>query len=419
MSAAEAKTIVQTVGPSKSANAHPSKNPSTHPRSETMSQEETGEAGKEGTRPLESIRPPWIQDQLRKGVLGQERSLRFVAVAMYKHTTGKVSGNLLLIGSSGTGKTTIMNNIQRLYDTVPEWRPFRVLTILNANLLVDNERTEFRPDRILKAVEQRARTLLGDKPSPAELKAAIERATVCIDEIDKMSTVVAGKPNPIGVVLQQGLLTMMEGERVPYDTHAWVEGQERPVHLEIETGRMMFVCGGAFEGLYDQVYERVTKPGSGAKLRSEAIRTAEGQVRIETRFALAEFFKIKDLFSYGMVPQFMARFDKVVILNDLSVDVLKEILLHSYDSPFVRTRRFFATLGIELVLDDLAASMIAEEAVKESRTGARALRDIFSEVINPYEFDPWGPGGIVETGDGSWRLEITPDIVRLALDKVA
>jgi|GEM_PF-204794 len=371
--------------------------------------------GETEPRPLEEIRPPWIQDQLRKGVLGQERSLRFVAVAMYKHTTGKVSGNLLLIGNSGTGKTTIMNNIQRLYDTVPEWRPFRVLTILNANLLVDSERTEFRPDRIFKAVEQRARTLLPAKPTPAELKAAIERATVCIDEIDKMSTVVAGKPNPIGVVLQQGLLTLMEGERMPYDTHAWVDGQEKTVHLEIETGSMMFVCGGAFEGLYDQVYERVTKPGSGTKLRSEAIRTAEGQVRIETRFALAEFFKIKDLFTYGMVPQFMARFDKVVILNDLAVDVLKEILLHSYDSPYVRTKRFFATLGIELEIEDLAASMIAEEAVKESRTGARALRDIFSEVINPYEFDPWGPGGIVETEDGGWRLDITPEIVRAAL----
>jgi ATP-dependent Clp protease ATP-binding subunit ClpX len=165
----------------------------------------------EGDRPLEEIRPPWILEQLRQGVLGQDRALRFVSVAMYKHTTGKVSGNLLLIGNSGTGKTTIMNNIQRLYDTVPEWRPFRVLTILNANLLVDSDRTEFRPDRILKAVEQRARTLLDDRPTAEQLKEAIERATVCIDEIDKMSTVVAGKPNPIGVVLQQGLLTMMEG----------------------------------------------------------------------------------------------------------------------------------------------------------------------------------------------------------------
>jgi len=371
----------------------------------------------EGSRPLDEIRPPWIQEQLRQGVLGQDRALRFVSVAMYKHTTGKVSGNLLLIGNSGTGKTTIMNNIQRLYDTVPEWRPFRVLTILNANLLVDSERTEFRPDRIFHAVEQRARVLLDDRPTAEQLKEAIERATVCIDEIDKMSSVVAGKPNPIGVVLQQGLLTLMEGEKFFHQTHAWVDGEEKRVHLEIDTSRMMFVCGGAFEGLYDQVYERVTKPGSGEKIRSEAIRTAEGQVRIETRFALSEFFKIKDLFTYGMVPQFMARFDKVVILNDLSVEVLKEILLDAYDSPYVRTRRFFATLDIDLEIDDLAASLIAEQAAKETRTGARALRDVFSEIINPYEFDPWGPEGIEKKDDGGWRLTVTPDMVREATKK--
>ena len=83
------------------------------------------------------IPPTVIFGELRSGVLGQDRRLRFVSVAIFKHTTGKVSGNILLVGSSGTGKTTIMNNIQRLYDEVPEYRPFRALTIINANLLVD------------------------------------------------------------------------------------------------------------------------------------------------------------------------------------------------------------------------------------------------------------------------------------------
>jgi ATP-dependent Clp protease ATP-binding subunit ClpX len=366
-------------------------------------------------RAPEEITPGEIFAELRRGVLGQDRALRFVAVAIYKHTTGKVSGNFLLVGSSGTGKTTIMNNIQRLYDQVPEYRPYRALTIMNANLLVDSERTEFRPERILAAVEQRARTLLGEKPAAATLTEAMERATVCIDEIDKMTSVVAGKPNPIGVVLQQGLLTLMEGGRIPYRTRAWEGGAEREVHLEIDTRRMMFCCGGAFEGLYDQVYDRVTKPGSGQKLKTEAIRTAEGKVRIETRFSLADVLKIKDLFEYGMVPQFMARFDKLVLLNDLPMDVLKEILLEAYDSPFVRSRRFFATLGIDLEIDDLAAALIAEEAAKESRTGARALRDIFTEIVNPYEFDPWSGDALVPKDGGGWRLLLDADRVREAL----
>lgn len=382
--------------------------------------EEQEPSSSDRARPLEEITPPIVFEELRCGVLGQDRALRFVSVAIYKHTLGRVSGNLLLIGNSGTGKTTIMNNIQRLYDTVPEYEPFRVLAILNANLLVDSDRTEFRPDRVLTAVEQRARSLLGAQPSPAELARAMERATVCIDEVDKMTSVIAGKPNPIGVVLQQGLLTLMEGEKVHHTTWAWVDGEERKVDLEIDTAHMMFVCGGAFEGLYDQVYNRVTKPGSGEKIRSEAIRTAEGNVRIEQRFSLADFLKIQDLFVYGMVPQFVARFDKVVLLNDLTADVLKEILLGAYDSPFVRSRRFFGTLGIDLELEDLAAALIAEEAVKDSRTGARALRNLFTEIINPFEFDPWSTGEPTapkpDTSEPERRrLVIDADRVRQAL----
>ncbi len=361
-------------------------------------------------RSLVDIKPPIIFEELGRGVLGQNQALRFVSVAIYKHTTGKVSGNLLMIGSSGTGKTTIMNNIQRLYNEVPEYQPFRAVTIINANLLVDVDRLEFRPNRLLSAVEQRARAVAGERPSPEALKTAIERATICIDEIDKMAAVVAGKPNPIGVVLQQGLLTLMEGELVQYPIHAWVDGEEKQVKLEIDTSRMMFICGGAFEGLYDQVYLRVTKPGSGVKLRKETVRTTDGQVRIETRFALGDFLKPKDLFEFGVVPQFMARFDKAVLMNDLSIPVLKEILLRSFDSPFVRSRRFFEVMGLELDLEETAAALIAEHAVKDARTGARALRPIFSDLVNPFEFDPWGQDGM----EGQ-RLTITADMVRRLL----
>jgi ATP-dependent Clp protease ATP-binding subunit ClpX len=344
---------------------------------------ETAQGEPEGSRPAEEITPPMIFEELRKGVLGQDEALRFAAVAIYKHTTGRMSGNFLLIGNSGTGKTTIMNNIQRLYDTLPEYRWFRVLTVLNANLLVDSERT----------------------------KQAIERATVCIDEVDKMTAMVLGKANPIGVVLQQGLLTLMEGERVPHRTFAWEDGQDTQVTLEIDTSRMMFVCGGAFEGLYDQVYERVTKRSS-QRLRADTIRTADGQVRIEQRFALADFLKLQDLFLFGMVPQFISRFDKIVLLDDLSMETLKEILLHAYDSPFVRSKRYFETRGIELEIEDHAAALIAERAAKETRSGARALRDLFTEIINPYEYDPWDRGALEKKENGSWKLLIDAETVR-------
>jgi ATP-dependent Clp protease ATP-binding subunit ClpX len=370
----------------------------------------------EDLRPLEGIAPPQIFDELRKGVLGQNGALRYVSVAVYKHTTGKVPGNILLIGNSGTGKTTIMNNIQRMYHDVPEYRPFRAMTILNANLLVDSERMEFQPVRLLEAVEQRARALVGEKPSPEALKETMERATICIDEIDKMSSIVAGKPNAIGVVLQQGLLTLMEGEVVTYKTFASENGEEVPVTLNIDTRHMMFICGGAFENLYDQVYLRVINPASGEKLKSQAVQMADGQVRIETRFSLADFLKPEDLFEYGMVPQFMARFDNVVMLYDLDVAVLKEILLESLDSPFIRSKSFFEVMDIELEMEDVAAAMIAEAAEQNIRTGARALRTVFNKIINRLEYDPWQHEGLEEKEGGGHKLAITADMARRAID---
>jgi ATP-dependent Clp protease ATP-binding subunit ClpX len=366
-------------------------------------------------RRLEDITPSQILANLKEGVLGQDDALRFVSVAIYKHSTGKVSGNIILIGNSGTGKTTIMNNLQRLYNEVPEYKPFRAMAILNANLLVDSDRLEFRPDRLLNAVEQRARSVIGHVPTPAELKATMERATVCVDEIDKMSSILGGKPNPIGVALQQGLLTLMEGAIIPIRTHALADGEEKPVTIEIDTAGMMFICGGAFEGLYDQVFTRVTNPGSGESLKSVAVRTADGQVTIETRFSLADYFKVEDLFTYGMVPQFIARMDNVVLLSDLGVESLKQILLASLDSPFVRSRHYLKVMGITLDIEDVAASIIAEQARKHSRTGARALRTIFSRIVNPIEFDPWSSNALEQSGDGSRRLLITAALVRQVL----
>jgi ATP-dependent Clp protease ATP-binding subunit ClpX len=215
------------------------------------------------------------------------------------------------------------------------------------------------------------------------------------------------------VVLQQGLLTLMEGAKIAYRLHAFEGGVERERQVEIDTRGMMFVCGGAFEGLYDQVYFRVTKSGSGERLKTEAIKAADGSVRLETRFTLAEYLKMKDLFDFGMVPQFMARFDKVVVLNDLDRAVLEEILLHSIDSPYTRSADYFGALGIAIELEPLAAALVAERAAQENRTGARALRDVFAEVINALEFEP--EADTVAGPDGTRRIVIDAERVKRAL----
>jgi ATP-dependent Clp protease ATP-binding subunit ClpX len=217
------------------------------------------------------------------------------------------------------------------------------------------------------------------------------------------------------VVLQQGLLTLMEGERLVHPAWVWENGEEKKVRLDIDTGNMMFICGGAFEGLYDQVYNRVLKPGSGEKLRTHTIRTADGRVKLETRFALSDFLKPKDLFDFGMVPQFMARFDNNVLLEDLGVEVLREILLRSYESPLLRSRRFFDVMGVDLEIEDLAAALIAEAAKSDSRTGARALRPIFGEIINAFEFDIEHENRIERRPGFRPRLVVTADMARAVL----
>ncbi|HEY3354680.1 MAG TPA: AAA family ATPase [Polyangia bacterium] len=365
-----------------------------------------------------AIRPAMILAELQKSVLGQDAALRHVALAVYKHTTGLVPGNILMIGNSGTGKTTVMAAIQRLYATLPAYRPFRAMAIVNANLLVDPDRLEFRPDRLLAAMEQQARATIGHPATPEELKAAMDRATICIDEIDKLSAILAGKSNPIGIVLQQGLLTLMEGGTVPYRTHALVDGRDQDRTIEIDTRGMMFICGGAFEGLYEQVYERVVAKKNGEKLRATMVRQADGAMGFETRFSLGDFFKLEDIFEFGMVPQFMARFDSVLLLAELSVGNLQQILLKSFDSPFLRSRRFFEGLGIALQIEDEAATLIAQQAARHARTGARALRPLFADVVNQYEFDPWETGVLQPLDGGGSRLVVTAEAVRKVLGLV-
>jgi ATP-dependent Clp protease ATP-binding subunit ClpX len=118
-----------------------------------------------------------------------------------------------------------------------------------------------------------------------------------------------------------------------------------------------------------------------------------------------------------MVPQFMARFDDVVLLRDLDASVLQEILLKSVDSPFLRSKRYFDVLGIDLDIENVAAAMIAEAAAKSTRTGARALRTVFGRIVNRLEFDPWSNEGLEEGENGRKRLLITTDMVRRVVNK--
>ncbi len=342
--------------------------------------------------------PTDIYAYLSKKVLGQEEVLKHVAVSVYKHIHGIKWGNILMIGNSGTGKTTIMNAVLDFYMDHPELADFQTMLVMNANTLAD-ESGEVHIHRIFKNLETNVRARLGAGISPEVLQTHIENATVCLDEIDKVSAKIANRVNVSGILIQQALLTVLEGETYHLETTVVREEKKHPIRIPIQTARMLFICGGAFEGLYDQVNYLVNSGKDGRTLKETYIYDAATKnLKRSAEFNLKDYMRISDLFDYGMVPQFISRFGAIAILDNLRKESLKEILIHAADSPFVSAKMYFKTFGIDLQITDDALEWIASQAEKNTRIGARSLRETFNRVVADFQFDPFGSGRIQKMG---------------------
>lgn len=358
------------------------------------------------------MKPVAIYDELEKRVIGQQEALRYVAVAIFKHLQGEKFGNLLLIGNSGTGKTTIMRAIDALYHAYDELAEYRVVLIMNANTLATEEGS-VDTSRLFSRLEERVRQVLGAGATAEQIGRLMERATICIDEIDKISGMIGGKPYVTGINIQQAVLTLIEGERVPYRVTAAAGGVTQTSSVWVDTGKMLFLCAGAFENLYDQVFARVTSAKSGTKLPTTTTYV-NGKIQIREYFTLRHHFRQEDLFEYGMQPQFLSRFDNAVILEDLNAALLSRIFTEPEDGVLRTSQSFFRKYGIELEVTDQAVQKIAEEAAKSSRIGARALKSVYGRIIKPFEFDPFSHDEVQANGDGH-RLVIDDGLVASAL----
>ncbi|MFL6195862.1 MAG: AAA family ATPase [Thermoanaerobaculia bacterium] len=363
-----------------------------------------------------SMKPIEIYENLSQSVIGQEESLRYVSVAIFKHLQGEKYGNLLLIGNSGTGKTTIMRGIEALYQAHEEFAEYRVVLIMNANTLA-TEDGAVDTSRLFSRLEERTRQVLGDGATAEQIGRAMERATVCLDEIDKVSGLIGGKPYVTGINIQQAVLTLIEGERVPYRiTAPNQDGVLESTSVWIDTGKMLFLCAGAFETLYDQIFQRVTSPKSGVKLPTTTTYI-NGKITIREYFTLRHHFRPEDLFEYGMQPQFLSRFDNAVILEDLTAGTLARIFREPAEGVLRTSQNFFRKYEIELDVTDDAVLKIAEEASKSSRIGARALKSVYGRIIKPFEFDPFSREEVrpVNGNGGPHRLVIDEKLVSEAL----
>ncbi|HXU44165.1 MAG TPA: AAA family ATPase [Thermoanaerobaculia bacterium] len=326
--------------------------------------------------------PRAIAAAISRRVLGQEAAIREMSVALSKHLGGLATGNILMIGSSGTGKTTLMRAVESFLAEDPELAGRSTVVRIHANVLAEEAERGRPGEAVLVRLISRAREQLPNAAIPQLVERA-KRGLVFVDEVDKIRSIIGGKVHVPGLRAQEALLTLIENEAVPLELPEWAGGGTALV----DSSGLLFVCAGAFEGLYDAVFDRVTIGRDKGTLRPVTVVDG-GRLREELRFDLRKFLRNEDLFEYGLSPQFLSRFDAVVLLENLGADELVRIFLEAPDSAYLQSRAYFESRGLHLALSPAAARRIAVEAARQGRLGARALKEVFRRVIRDFEFEP-------------------------------
>lgn len=328
------------------------------------------------------LRPRDIYDELRKPVVGQDDAIREISVALVKHLVGQPAPNILLIGNSGSGKTTLMRSVENFLATTPDLGNFANVVRMNANVLAEERQGYGKA--VLGRLYTNAKKMLPPNASPTDIIQCVERGIIFIDEVDKIRASVSGVPNVRGIVAQEALLTLMENENVEFEADGWT--------FVINSSRMLFVAGGAFEELYESVLRRALIGQDVVPMKPVVVVSASGEVREELPFHLGDYLKYEDLFRYGMTPQFISRFESIIVLNDLAEGDLARIFVEPDGSIFRTSREYFSRFGVDLQITRGALILIAWDASRQKRLGARALRDTYRRIIRGLEFDPAASG---------------------------
>jgi len=335
------------------------------------------------SRPLTAPDPATIAEALSRRILGQEEAIREMAVALSKQLAGLRVGNILMIGSSGTGKTTLMRAVESYLASDPVLKARSAVIRIHANVLGEEAERGRPGEAVLGRLLERAREQLGPNvPVDMLLRRAVS-GIVFVDEVDKIRSHVGGQSNVSGIRAQEALLTLIENEAVPLALPDWAGGGVATV----DSSELLFVCAGAFEGLYDAVFDRVTIGRDRGALQPVTV-VEGGKVLEKLVFHLRDWLRNEDLFDYGMSPQFLSRFDAVVLLHDLGEDDLVRIFLETPESAFHQSLSYFESRGIHMAISPAAVRRVAVEAGRQPRLGARALKEVFRRVIRDYEFEP-------------------------------
>ncbi|MBF8261612.1 MAG: clpX, partial [candidate division NC10 bacterium] len=317
-------------------------------------------------------KPAEIKSILDQHVIGQDRAKKSLAVAVhnhYKRVNARMSfdeveltkSNILLIGPTGCGKTLLAQTLAKILDV-----PF---TIADATTLTEAGYVGEDVENIILRLLQVA---------DYDVERA-ERGIIYIDEIDKITRKSGDNPSITrdvsGEGVQQALLKIVEGcvANVP------PQGGRKHPHqdfIQINTANVLFICGGAFQGLDAIVDARVGKGRRTIGFRSAITETDH----LKTADELLKHVIHDDLLRYGLIPEFVGRIPVVVSLQSLDEDALVRILTEPKNALVRQFQEFFSLDGVELVLTEDALQATAEEALQH-KTGARGLRTVLEDCL--------------------------------------
>ena len=343
-----------------------------------VKQELKAKGGKSAHFALNLLKPQEIKKHLDEFVIGQDDAKKVLSVAVYNHykrisqkpkrTTTKQDdteiekSNIIMVGETGTGKTLMAKTIAKILNV-----PF---CMADATVLTEagyvGEDVESILARLLQVAEYDV--------------TAAERGIVFIDEIDKISR---KSDNPSitrdvsGEGVQQGLLKLLEGSVVNVPPQGGRKHPEQKM-IQVDTANILFVCGGAFDGI-DKMIARRIKPqsmGYSASKESDAV----------DRENILQYIAPLDLKKFGLIPELIGRLPVLTYLSPLSESALRRILTDPKNALIKQYVKLFEIDGVKLTLDDEALDFIVEKAA-EFKLGARGLRSLCEAVMTDAMFE--------------------------------